>query len=188
MRRLLLISILLAAWGASAAQAHAEGQVTVSVKGHGQVSSGGGACGSPATTPDTMTVPCGSFAGNDCSTQSFPNPDEHGTTTITTCEVGLGVTVPSGWRFAGWSGACSGTGGCTVVTYSQTCDTSHKPPCGDIDDKPLHPAVTANFDDVKAPVVTLSGTDGELFMSADGRRTVNWSVSEPDEQPALTCT
>jgi hypothetical protein len=189
MRHLLLIPILLVALGASAAPAHAKGLVTVTVKGSGHVSGPGGGCDSPARTPDTVVVPCGSFSGDDCSMQSSPNPDGHGTTTIETCRARLGISAPSGWRFTGWSGACTGTGGCNVVTYVRVCDTSQKPPCGRPEEEPLPPpAVTANFDDVKAPVVTLSGTDEELFMNADGRRTVSWSVSEPDEQPALTCT
>jgi hypothetical protein len=187
MRRLLIILILLAAWGASAAQARAEGLVTVSVKGYGQVGGGGERCGSPATTPDTAVVACGSFAGNECSTTSSPNPDGHGTTTTTICRARLGVTVPSGWRFTGWSGDCRGTV-CNPVTYVRVCDTSQKPPCGRPDEPPPPPAVTASFEDVKAPVVTFTGTDGELFMDADGRRTLTWSVSEPEEQPALTCT
>ena len=64
----------------------------------------------------------------------------------------LTAAPESGSMFAGWSGACSGTGGCTVIMNADM-------------------SVTAKFDFVASPIASVSGTvsyagtnDGRVYL------------------------
>jgi hypothetical protein len=97
-----------------------------------------------AITPNTLTVaktgggtvasaPAGIDCGQTCSSSFAPG-----------ASVTLTATPASGWSFTGWSGACTGTGTCSIVMNSTA-------------------AVTASFKDVQKPVLTVSALpDGSV--------------------------
>jgi hypothetical protein len=103
-----------------------QGQVTVAAPVHGTVRS------SPAG------ITCGS-GGSGCTASFAP-----GTVTLT-------ATADTGWAFSGWSGACSGTGTCSVTVASGSAATvaalftSTSPTTGTIAvTRPAHGTVTSS--------------------------------------------
>jgi len=90
-------------------------------------------------------------AGIDCGTTCTATFDA---TTVVT----LTATPAAGSRFAGWSGACTGTAGC-AVTMSDAA------------------AVTATFDDVAAPAVAIK-IDGGIPTTRDGALAVSVTATD----------
>src|SRR5208337_140104 len=63
----------------------------------------------------TLTVTT-SGNGTVTSTDGFINcPGTCSHSYLSNTQVTLNATAASGWSFSGWSGACSGTGSCTVT-------------------------------------------------------------------------
>jgi hypothetical protein len=95
--------------------------------------------------------------GIDCGSACSASFNEGASVTLT-------ATAPAGWEFAGWSGACSGSGGCTVNLAGDTAVlatfASNPPPpppdeCADL--RPAAPGTASQSH--SRPVETSTGND-----------------------------
>ena len=176
-----LVTMALFAAGSSAAWA-----ASGAVYGYGTVAVENGAtCDSPPTTPQGVLfngARCKSLGGNVCETVDVPR------LSTTTCTAKLKATPGSaGWQFSGWSGSCTGSDpSCAPVVSTQVCRV-----VGDIrtcDPATFSPTPEAHFDDIHPPVVTFTGGPAENAVVGSNAARLEWSVSEPEEQPSFACS
>lgn len=115
----------------------------------------------PGESATVTAIDCGST----CS--AFISDDEGACPVGDDCPVTetahLSATAQTGWSFADWTGACTGTGACSVSMSGNR-------------------SVTANYQDVQDPTVALiappAGPRRETTLSAEATGTDNWRVDK----------